>query len=133
MEGWGRYPLLAGWVHRNPFKLLTKGAGVAFIALRESELTFLLSKESHYLSISTVPEPTSAKTLLAGLQHSVKGSPASWAPAAACPLCSAWQEEMRRVREEKGFGACSVSQTASATSGGLSPGRTCPNTAPSVL
>ena len=39
---WG-YPLLAGQVHRKQLKFPAKGAGVAFIALVEPELTFLLS------------------------------------------------------------------------------------------
>ena len=85
MKSCWRYPLFTGQVHRKWFKFLTKGAGVAFIAPIESELTFLISKESYYLDISMMPEPNSAKTLLPGLQHGVKGSPASWS--GTCTHC----------------------------------------------
>lgn len=85
MKSCWRYPTFAAWVHRKQFKFLTKGAGVASIALTESELAFLISKESNYLDISMMPEPNSAKTLLPGLQHGVKASPASWS--GTCTRC----------------------------------------------
>lgn len=85
MKSRWRYPLFTGWVHRKWFKFLTKGDGVAFIALIEPELTFLISKDSYYLDISMMPEPNSAKTLLPALQHDVRGSPASWS--GTCSRC----------------------------------------------
>lgn len=85
-SSWWR-PLFTGWVQRQWFKFLTNFSlsPPAFIALIESELTSIISKESYYLDISMMPETNSAKSLLPGLRHDVKGSPASWS--GTCTHC----------------------------------------------
>lgn len=102
------------------FKFLTTGAGVASVALTESQLAFLLSKESYYRGSSTTPEPNSAKTLLPGSQHGVKGCPASRRGTRTrrrrlSPPLSPGGGNEEGKGTKKGFGASSTSQTASAT------------------
>lgn len=102
MKSCWRHLLFTGNVHRKWFTFLTKGAGAAFIALTESELAFLISRESYYLDISMMPETNSAKPLLSSLQHGVMGSPASWSGTCTCCCLPPLLSLVGRTEEGKG-------------------------------